>query len=451
MKLYNRYFLLCLIFTLGLSTSSIIAKNISIKGVLQNTPANSYLYLYQVLGLEVLKIDSCKITSNNFKFKPQELPRGMYKIGLSETQNFNVILSGEDIDFAADAKKPNELPSIVNSKENKVYQSILVYNSNFTNLVAQIDKAAQPILGYRQSDPEKFNKDIQVLQTQMDSMNRARNIFLSETINADKSLFANKLANVFVTADNTSKENFFSSTDLNDEEITRGDFLSTKIILYMQKFMGAQGTDVVQESSNLLVKPTTGSKNKEVFYITLIRLFAPYDADYARTLAQVYKSEYANSKFAKKILKTLPKGAPQAGDDAPEIALNDASGKVMPLSSLKGKVVLLDFWASWCGPCRKENPNVVRVYDQYKDKGFTVFSVSLDNDKEKWLQAIQKDQLKWANHVSDLKGWQSAGAQIYGVKGIPATFLIGKDGKIIATNLRGDELEAKLAQLFNKQ
>jgi thiol-disulfide isomerase/thioredoxin len=120
----------------------------------------------------------------------------------------------------------------------------------------------------------------------------------------------------------------------------------------------------------------------------------------------------------------------------------------MKLSDLKGKVVLIDFWASWCGPCRKENPNVVKTYEKYKDAGFTVMSVSLDSDKAKWLEAIQKDGLVWPNHVSDLGGWQSKVARLYGVGSIPQTILLDKEGKIIASNLRGPALEAELQKIF---
>jgi len=135
------------------------------------------------------------------------------------------------------------------------------------------------------------------------------------------------------------------------------------------------------------------------------------------------------------------------GAQAPEIALADVDGNIRKLSSLKGKVVLIDFWASWCGPCRKENPNVVAVYGKYKDKGFEVFSVSLDKDKAAWLQAITKDNLSWPNHVSDLKYWKSEGAAIYGVSSIPYTVLIDKKGKIVAKKLRGVELENKVKEL----
>lgn len=135
---------------------------------------------------------------------------------------------------------------------------------------------------------------------------------------------------------------------------------------------------------------------------------------------------------------------------APEIALPNTSGKIVKLSSLRGSVVLVDFWASWCRPCRGENPNVVRLYNKYKNKGFTVFSVSLDEDPVAWKQAISMDGLIWPNHVSDLKGWKTPLVQTYQFDGIPHTVLIGKDGKIIATGLRGEKLEQKLEEILKK-
>lgn len=135
---------------------------------------------------------------------------------------------------------------------------------------------------------------------------------------------------------------------------------------------------------------------------------------------------------------------------APEIALNNPYGQEIKLSSLKGKYVLIDFWASWCMPCRQESPNVVRLYNKYKNKGFTVYSVSLDNDRQKWIEAIEKDGLIWPNHVSDLLQWNSPMPQLYGFNGIPHTVLVNPEGKIIGTGLRGSALEQKLEELFEK-
>lgn len=135
------------------------------------------------------------------------------------------------------------------------------------------------------------------------------------------------------------------------------------------------------------------------------------------------------------------------GQMAPELNFADTSGKPVALSSLRGKVVLIDFWASWCGPCRQENPNVLRLYNQYKDRGFEVYGVSLDEDRGQWLEAIHKDGIYWT-HVSDLMKWQSAAARLYAVSSIPATFLLDREGKIIGKNLRGNELEAKLRMVL---
>jgi thiol-disulfide isomerase/thioredoxin len=138
------------------------------------------------------------------------------------------------------------------------------------------------------------------------------------------------------------------------------------------------------------------------------------------------------------------------GKPAPDFEETLVHGKTMKLSDLQGKVVLLDFWASWCGPCRRENPTVVALYEKYKEQGFTVMSVSLDQNRDKWLEAIKKDNLTWPNHVSDLKGWSSEAGKKYQVRGIPFTVLIDREGNIIDTKLRGAALEEELARIFKK-
>ncbi len=149
-----------------------------------------------------------------------------------------------------------------------------------------------------------------------------------------------------------------------------------------------------------------------------------------------------NVKQAREMMNQL-----EVGEEAPEIELNTPDGDKMKLSDLRGKTVLLDFWASWCRPCRMESPHLVKVYQKYKSDGFEIFSVSLDQDKESWVRAIEQDNLTWS-HVSDLKYWSSEVVPTYKIQGIPQTFLLDEKGVIIASNLRGSELEQKLKEVY---
>ncbi len=172
------------------------------------------------------------------------------------------------------------------------------------------------------------------------------------------------------------------------------------------------------------------------------------DAKELDTLYSSLDKSVQSSWYGQQISNTLVKlQQTDIGRTAPAFSLPDADGKDIALSSYKGRLVLVDFWASWCTPCRKENPHYLKAWQQFHQKGFDILGVSLDNNKEKWLEAIKTDNLPWTQ-LADLNGWQNQAAQLYGIRGIPMNYLLDKDGKIIAKNLRGDALEKHLTGLL---
>ncbi|WP_316847880.1 TlpA disulfide reductase family protein [Pedobacter psychrodurus] len=182
-------------------------------------------------------------------------------------------------------------------------------------------------------------------------------------------------------------------------------------------------------------------------YIIIDRFINYPNLEKAKSTYAALTAAGKNSVYGKEIAASLAISAKTGIGVKPDFTLPDRDGKNVTLSSLKGKVVLVDFWASWCAPCRKENPNLVKAYAKYHDKGFEIIGVSLDNKKDAWLKAIEADQLGWM-HVSDLKGWKSDLAAEYGIKAIPTSFLVDASGKIIAKDLRGDQLDKKLESIL---
>ena len=205
---------------------------------------------------------------------------------------------------------------------------------------------------------------------------------------------------------------------------------------------------IINQSNILMVDKITKNTNMYSSIMAIQALDPDKYSDLYKSLDAGLSKKFPNDKnvimFHEVVERML---STNIGQFAPEISLPSPDGKEIALSSLKGKLVLIDFWASWCGPCRKEMPNVVKIYSKFKNKGFEIYGVSLDQDKEKWMEAITKDGINWPQ-VSDLKYWDNVAARIYNVQGIPYTVLIDKDGKIIAKNLRGQELEKKIAEVL---
>ena len=174
--------------------------------------------------------------------------------------------------------------------------------------------------------------------------------------------------------------------------------------------------------------------------------FLTYSDLYEKVLTGL-RPKYGTNPFVKHLEAKIASSLDE-GSMAPDIIMKDPDGNERKLSDMRGSVVMIDFWASWCGPCRRENPNVVRMYHKYHNAGFDIYSVSLDKGRAEWVKAIKDDGLVWPNHVSDLRGWTSSGGATYGIMSVPSTVLVDRQGRIIAKNLRGPDLERKLQEIF---
>lgn len=362
-----------------------------ISGKLTNHVRGEYILLDELKSNELFTVDSSLMEDNgNFSFEIKTKSPAFYLLKISRSNFLPLILSpGEKINIEADHDSLNAPISLTGSKDSE--------------LLAE------------------FNREMQATVRKLYSLNAA---YMQNTDSTRTSGLIDSLDNLAQT--HLAGLNAYTR-DFIGRNLTS---LASLYALYQQV---APGVNVLNPSRDLEYFVKVDS--------AMSKLYPDYEPVKALH-AQV--EEYLAS-------RSPETSAPvSTGSSAPEIALPDPKGDTIRLSSQRGSYVLLDFWASWCGPCRQENPNIVKAYNEFHGRGFTVFQVSLDKTREAWMNGIKADQLDRWIHVSDLKYWKSEVVPLYRLEKIPSNFLLDPDGKIIAVDLRGENLHSKLAELFNK-
>ena len=446
--MHFRFPFLLLLLAGRLSTQSMAA---SLKGSIKPAPAEKKIYLYSISGDMLRLKDSSDLKSGKFEFRSAEggFTTGMYKAGISPASSATLLLGKEDVVMKVSDKKWEEA-SLSGSSEVDLFVQYRNYQAGVDRELRIIDEKYRNLLPMAQKNRAGFESEVTKLKTRLDSILKEKDKRYQElSKNANAPYFSNVLR-FMVNEVQNSPEDFITASDLKDEALARSFVWESRVSGLLQQFGQGDPEKWIELGDKLIERTSPGSEIREIIYRAVAKSFQPLEQNGVNASYQVakrYQQEFPGTASASFIANFNP-GPPSAGEMAPEIELANREGVMEKLSSLRGKVVLIDFWASWCGPCRHENPTVVKAWNRFSQKGFTVFSVSLDQSKDKWLAAIAKDGLLWNNHVSDLRGWQSAGAAAYKVNSIPATFLLDKDGKIIAKNLRGPALEQKLEELL---
>ena len=331
----------------------------------------------------------------------------------------------------------------------KVYLSKIINNNIVVVDSAQISQQKFQFKG------KKIETELAVLQYSTSKSTEIRQFFILE----NGTILSNIENNSFVisgTNNNKDLLEFTKRTSSVQKEIQ--DFQDKNLTLFQkatQENDEQKVNELMNSMQNLQLKYVNTSldfvKNNKNSYVSLIALTqleqSIKEEDFITSFENL-SNEVKNTVLGKEITNKIKKTADlQIGKKAPNFKANSPDGKEISLHDNLGKITIIDFWASWCGPCRKENPNVVKLYNKYKSKGLQIVGVSLDKDENSWKKAIEKDELSWI-HLSNLKFWEDPIAKLYNISSIPATYILDENGTIIAKNLRGEDLENKIAELL---
>ena len=440
----------------GDQKTEIQGKAFQITGVLTSMNEDT-VRLYQMYGTEMYELYKTTVVKNgnaaSFTMNGKAPYTGVYFLGINQQTGVRVFVGYQNsLTFSADVTDFSGSVQFQNSPENETYhQFVQKHNRIQREINAQLGLMR---FGQAGASQTKLDSLVKLQKTAMEEGKKANQTaakaiqffnYIPFPANSDPNKGTDEIAYF--------KKTYVANLNLNDTMLLRIPDFAEKITSFTYNLCNAAGMIPVEEIIQLLEsmeKQLPANSNlRHQFLISAVAGSLQSDADIFLHFAEKFKKLYPQDFRLTDLNRVITeKSFLRSGTIPPDISLSNPEGKLMKLSDLRGKVVLIDFWASWCGPCRRENPNVVKAYQKYNPKGFEIFSVSLDKDKNAWINAIKADNLIWKNHVSDLGGWQSSVCPLYRVNSIPFTVLLDKEGKVLAKNLRGQALEQKLEEVL---
>lgn len=411
------------------------------------------LSLYRFNGNAFIVLqETQKEEDGTFSFQvPASAPR-FYYVGTAPSNLLPLILGAEEEVVLKGNCTKIRRASFIESNLNKAYIALKTRMSTLQQQSTSLERQYPRVFG---KERELVTQKLKALDNKkkqlLDSLNQANPFFGKIAALNTYLSYVNNAGEYTSEVDYYAKE-FFSHVDFKDPVYNYLPWVYESFRSYTNTITSVRLSEAQQKAyiEEALAQIPRGSEAHQLALAGVINatnqkksnLFSHFGDQFISVFSEKAPDAAANVKAELDKAKAF-----MVGGVAPDFTQKTPEGEDMNLSDLRGKVVLVDFWASWCGPCRRENPNVVRMYEMYKEKGFDIIGVSLDRDKGKWLGAIEKDGLNW-HHVSDLKGWKNEVANLYGVRSIPHTILLDKEGRIIARNLRGPMLEEKLKSIF---